>query len=475
MATRPNIVFILTDQQRYDTIAGLGFPCMETPNLDRLIQEGCHFTDCHVTAPSCAPSRASLFTGYYPHTTGILQNADTWTHGWVEDLAASGYHCTNIGKMHTWPFEAPCGFHERHIVENKDRFLEGGEYQDEWDKYLLRNGHKKQKREEYRKRLDYKDRMGAFTWDLPPETHSDYYVGDRAVEWIQKYKEEKPFFLQVGFPGPHPPYDPLPGHLDRYKDKDIPLQPVHKHDMENQPESYKGMRLHNAGFDHDSVVHLLEPTESQRRDQREHYLANVTMIDDKVGEIIGALESAGKLDNTLIFFSSDHGDCLSDHGHSQKWTMYDTVTKVPLIVWAPGKVEAGAKCEAQVQLMDVGPTILEYAGVAIPETFQARSFGPALAGQPFEGRDYVFAEQVRDKNYTEGQYQTMVRTKEWKLVHFLDEPCGQLFDLRSDPDELDNLWHNPEHRDTRDHLLGVIRDWHIRGTIHTSNRTEHWR
>ena len=187
-----------------DTISALGFPHVETPNLDRLVNEGTHFTKCFVTAPSCAPSRASLFTGYYPHTTGILKNADNWTRSWVENLSDAGYHCANIGKMHTYPYETPCGFHERHVVENKDRFLEGGQYLDEWDKFLQRGGHKKQKRVEYRKKEDYRDRLGAFTWDLPPETHSDYYVGDRAVEWLHKREksgeeQKTPFFLEVGF------------------------------------------------------------------------------------------------------------------------------------------------------------------------------------------------------------------------------------------------------------------------------------
>ncbi|MCB0159629.1 MAG: sulfatase-like hydrolase/transferase, partial [Caldilineaceae bacterium] len=124
VGARPHIVFIITDQQRFDTIRALGFPHMDTPNLDRLVNEGVTFTNCHITAPSCAPSRASIFTGYYPHTTGILKNADLWRHSWVESLAASGYTCINIGKMHTYPYHTPLGFHERYVVENKDRYLE---------------------------------------------------------------------------------------------------------------------------------------------------------------------------------------------------------------------------------------------------------------------------------------------------------------------------------------------------------------
>ena len=477
----PNIVFLITDQQRYDTISALGFLHVETPNLDRLVNEGTHFTNCFVTAPSCAPSRASLFTGYYPHTTGILKNADNWTRSWVENLSDAGYHCANIGKMHTYPYETPCGFHERHVVENKDRFLEGGQYLDEWDKFLQRGGHKKQKRVEYRKREDYRDRLGAFTWDLPPETHSDYYVGDRAVEWLHNRREKSgeeqktPFFLEVGFPGPHPPYDPLPEHLDRYKDKIIPLQKIHSEDLENQPESYKGMRVHNTEVDHDSVVHKLEPTEAQRRDQRAHYLANVTMIDDKVGEIIDALEATGQLDNTVIVFTSDHGDCLTDHGHSQKWTMYDTVTRVPLIAWAPGRISSGNRCEALVQLMDIGPSLLEFAEADYPDNMEAISLLPALEGKPFEGREHVFAEQVRDLNYTEGVFQTMIRSKEWKLVHFLDEERGQLFNLRNDPDEFHNLWDDPSHKAVREQLLSELGEWHIRSQLKTSKWADSWR
>ena len=199
------------------------------------------------------------------------------------------------------------------------------------------------------------------------------------------------------------------------------------------------MRVHNTEVDHDSVVHKLEPTEAQRRDQRAHYLANVTMIDDKVGEIIDALEATGQLDNTVIVFTSDHGDCLTDHGHSQKWTMYDTVTRVPLIAWAPRRISSGNRCEALVQLMDIGPSLLEFAEADYPDNMEAISLLPALEGKPFEGREHVFAEQVRDLNYTEGVFQTMIRSKEWKLVHFLDER-GQLFNLRNDPDEFHNLW-----------------------------------
>ncbi|MYA04441.1 MAG: sulfatase-like hydrolase/transferase, partial [Caldilineaceae bacterium SB0664_bin_22] len=192
---RPHIILIITDQQRYDTIAALGFPHVDTPHLDRMVQEGTVFTNCFVSAPSCAPSRASLFTGQYPHTTGIHRNADHWKHAWVEDLAAGGYRCINIGKMHTWPYDTPLGFHERYVVENKDRFLEERYWFDEWDKALHARGLTKQQRVLYRRREDYERSLGAFDWELPVDMHSDNFVGDLAAWWLDsKPRPEQPLF-----------------------------------------------------------------------------------------------------------------------------------------------------------------------------------------------------------------------------------------------------------------------------------------
>ncbi|MCY4118357.1 MAG: sulfatase-like hydrolase/transferase [Caldilineaceae bacterium] len=466
---RPNIVLIVTDQQRFDTIAALGFDFMETPNLDRLVREGVSFTNCHITAPSCAPARASLFTGYYPHTTGILKNGDRWTRSWVENLSASGYHCVNVGKMHTTPFETPLGFHERYVVENKDRYLEGRYYFDEWDKALRARGHVKQQRELYRRREDYGESLGAFDWELPADLHSDNFVGDFAAWWLRcKPKPDGPLFLQVGFPGPHPPYDPTPDFAGRYLQKDLPIQPVTAEEIAGQPPPFQEMRQHNSQVDHDSVVHLLEPTPQQRQRQRAYYLANVSMIDEKIGELLQALEEKGYLEDAVVIFTSDHGDCLGDHGHSQKWTMYDTITRVPAIVWAPGRFTPGRSLDQLCSLFDFGPTILELAGLNVPDEFEAASLLPALEGRTWQGRDAVFAEHSRD-GLLPTDYMTMVRTAEWKLVHFLDEPFGQLFDLASDPHEIHNLWDDPIHTGQKQELLERLLAWRIRSGLNAKD------
>ncbi len=465
---RPHIILIITDQQRLDTINALGFPYMQTPNLDRLVNEGVTFTSAYITAPSCAPSRASLFTGYYPHTTGIYKNADRWTHSWVEDLAESGYYCVNVGKMHTFPYATPLGFHERYVVENKDRYLEQRWYFDEWDKALRARGLVKQQREFYRQKDDYRQRLGAFEWELPADAHPDFFVGDMAKWWIEtKPRSERPLFLEIGFPGPHPPYDPTPAYAARYMDKDLPIQPVSAEEIVGQPPPFQAMRVHNHVVDHDSVVHLLDPTPEQRHRQRAYYLANVTMIDEKIGEILQALEDKGYLENAVVIFTSDHGDALGDHGHSQKWTMYDIITRMPLIVWAPGRFEGGRRYDDLCSLMDIGPSILELAGLTPPAGMEAESLLPALQGEEWSGRDVVFAEHSRDGILQETDMMTMVRTRTWKLVHFLDEPFGQLFDLVNDPGEIHNLWGDPACADKQQELLNLLLEWRIRSGYQT--------
>ena len=472
---RPNIIFIITDQQRYDTIRALGASHMDAPTLDRLVLEGVSFDQCHVTAASCAPARASLFKGLYPHTTGILKNADTWRRSWIELLNDAGYHCTNVGKMHTWPFETELGFDERYVVENKDRYLEGRYYFDEWDKALRFRGLVKQQRELYRQLPDYRERLGAFEWNLPEDTHPDTFVGDMALWWINSYPRTEPIFLQIGFPGPHPPYDPVPRYAEPYLAKDLPLLDVTQEELDGQPPPFHELRVHNTEVDHDSVVHMLNPTPEQRHRQRAYYCANVTMIDEKVNEILQALEQRGYLENAVVIFTSDHGDCLTDHGHSQKWTMYDAITRVPMIVWSPERFQGGRRVDELCQQMDIGPAILELAGTEPPAVLEARSLLPALQGEAIDGRSYVFAEQAKDGILTGTEFMTMVRCRDWKLVHFLDQPYGQLFDLNSDPHEVHNLWDVPSAAEQKLAMLAELREWRIRSQYETSDWPAEWR
>ena len=469
---RPNIILIITDQQRFDTIAGLGFPYAVTPNLDRLAAEGVAFTECHVTAPSCVPSRASLFNGHYPHTTGILANGQAWQRTWVEQLRDSGYRCVNVGKMHTVPYDADAGFDERYVVENKDRYLEGRWYFDEWDKALAANGLVKQQREQYRQRDDYRERLGAFDWELPERLHSDAFVADMAKWWVETYPRTEPLFLQVGLPGPHPPYDPPARYSEPYLGRDdLPLPNPSVAELDALPAALKEKRHHDVAVDHDSVAWTLDPSPEQLRRVWAHYLGNVTLIDEKVGELLSSLQNRGYLDDAVVIFTSDHGECLGDHGLSQKWSMYDVVTRVPTILWSTaGRFAGGRRIDGLCQWFDLGPTILELAGLALPATFEARSLLPALEGRDWTPRPYVFCEQGGDVSLTGAEFITGVRSERWKLVHFKGSDEGQLFDLAADPGEVHNLWNDPAHLETRRALLDAIRDWLIESNVRTRDR-----
>ena len=181
------------------------------------------------------------------------------------------------------------------------------------------------------------------------------------------------------------------------------------------------------------------------------------------------LERKGYLDNSIIVFTSDHGDCLGDHGHSQKWTMYEQITRVPMIVWAPGRVAQGHQVDSLTQQMDIVPALLNYGGIETPEMFECISAQSALEGKDLENREYAYCEQSRDGILQDTEFMTMVRSKDWKLVHFLGEDFGQLFDLDNDPGEVDNKWDDPSAQGIKRKMMDHLLAWRMESQHHTRN------
>jgi arylsulfatase A-like enzyme len=470
-ASRPHIFLVMTDQQRFDTIRALGAGHMRTPNLDRLVREGISFDNCFVNAPSCVPARASLFTGYSPHTTGVLRNGQRWGRTWVERLAASGYHCVNVGKMHTIPYDAPAGFHERFVVENKDRFFEGRWFADEWDKALKAQGVDKPSRAGYRALPDYRERLGAMDWPLAEHQHSDVFVAETAMWWLETRPMPEALFMQIGFPGPHPPYDPPADYIQPYLDNpDLPIPAVKASDIDGLPDGLKAKRQHDVEVDHDAISWSLDPSPAQLRRLRAHYDGNVTLIDRQVGRLMEVLEHKGYADNCVVIFMSDHGDNLGEHGLSQKWSMYDRVTRVPAIVWAPGRFSGNRRLDGRCQLLDFGPTNLELAGLAPPADFEALSLLPALRGEDWPGRDRVFSEQAGDVAMADTRLITMIRTQTDKAVFFLGTDQGHYLDLVADPLEETNLWERPEHQGRIAELRKLLLEWKLDSNLRTMDR-----
>lgn len=466
---RPNIVFITADQMRYDTINALGFPWMRTPHLDRLVQTGVSFERCYCSAAACVPSRASLFNAVYPHSLNVYNNESPWGHSWIENFQAAGYDTVSVGKMHTVPHDERCGFDQRLIVENKDHPPRPAEphggFFDEWDKHLILQNITKPSRETYRATYPaYETALGAYEWSLDEDLHADVFVGRMAEWFLQQRHAARPFFMKVGFPGPHPPYDP-PDRVRRlYDDADIPIPTVTEEELALQPPPHHNYRQEMIEGNHDAVRWQEHPSPDQLRRLRRYYAANVTLIDEQVGRIVQALEATGQLDNTIIVFLSDHGDCLGDHGHIQKWTMYEEVVRVPAIVWAPHLLPQGRRVDALVQHIDLGPMLFELAGLPPLETRAAQSALPVVRGDS-PGRDAIFAEQGTERVLRDVSLMTMIRTRDWKLVHYLDQPWGELYDLNDDPAELRNLWHDTAYRDVRSQLTSDLLNWRIRDTL----------
>ncbi len=195
------------------------------------------------------------------------------------------------------------------------------------------------------------------------------------------------------------------------------------------------------------------------------------MIDAQVGRIMAALDARGYLDNAIVIFTSDHADALGDHGHIQKWTMYDLVLRVPLVIWSKSRISGGRVRDDLVQLIDIAPTILEAANLPVPPDFEARSLWGALdGGKDYLPRDVVYSEVARDHVQTGAELIVMRRCRDWKLVVYLDDEDGELYDLRNDPGEADNLWNNPANRQMRDKMIAQTLRWSVDGSLKGNRR-----
>lgn len=455
-ADAPNIVFIITDQQRWDTIAALGADHMITPNLDRLVREGVSFNHAYCPAPSCVASRHALMTGYYPQATGVF-SFDRWTgqNDWLRFFGKGGYHMAAIGKVHYQPTrDLPAYWDERVVVENKSEgpmpSVNGGKRLDDWGEYLATKGIPKPKRRDLT-RQDFDERLGAFAWEHDEPDHPDMWTGDQAIRWIENYQGKKPFFLWVGFPGPHEPYDPPPRHLALYDGREMPSAHGRYADLTDpakakpwESKAYADFMEHETG-DHRIALSKADP--ARIAETRRHYAANVTAIDEKVGEILSALEKRGELDNTIVVFTSDHGDALFDSGLIYKWNTTDGSVRVPLIVRYPAVFKQGIVSERMTSLLDVAPPLFEQAGLPVPADRQWISLSPVLEGKGEENPP-AYAYTVHGADQFNPSTWIMVRSPRWKFVYYVNSDSRELYDMDADPGETLNLAFDPAHAAT---------------------------
>jgi len=431
MTTRPNVLFITTDHLRYDTLGYTGDPVIQTPAIDALAKKSVRFSKCFVQNPVCSPSRASFMTGRYTKSHGLKWNGTKLSEHeitMVEAFKDEGYTTAAVGKH---------GIGQQRFKTRVDHMdatgIRRGWKEDDVDytvhdpnpfeQYVRDRGY------EYKTGYalpNFRKNLGAVPSDLPEDCHIDSYVGMKSVEYLEGLETDDPFFLWVGFYGPHHPYVPSGRFADMYAADDMPDFERTEDDIDKKPPEYglyfKAEDHKYKGFD--------QASDETFREMKAAYYGMVSQIDWQVGLIVEALEKKGMADNTIIVFLSDHGEFMGDHGIPAKAPfLLDCMLHIPCFIAVPGR--EAADCDALVETVDLFPTLAKMAGFDAPECVQGKDWGPLMTGEQSEVRDTVFAEAV-DKR--------CIRTREWKYIHYPGKEYGELYNLVDDPHELDNLY-----------------------------------
>lgn len=427
MTQRPNILFIMDDQHRWDYLGCAGASFVSTPNIDKLAAEGVRFTQCTTNAPVCAPARIALACGQQPHRVGAAGNnayLPQRVPTYYQHLRDHGYVVGGVGKFDLAkpspfngkrgdrPFNFTWGF--THPVEIEGKMHAGnsptplGPY-GEW---LKSRGEYDAFHADYKMRAQKGWAVTAHDSVLPAEAFADSYIGARAAQWIDESTSEHPWHLFVSFVGPHDPYDPPTSYANKYRDADMPAPVPCKRDGRPAWVQRK-MRDYDAA------------TVTTTRQQ---YCASIEAIDDAVGRILEALDRTGQRDNTYIVFASDHGEMLGDHGLYTKSVPYEAALRVPLMISGPGIV-GNRVSDALVELIDINPTITAMAGLTPQQGLDAKSLMPVLGSATQTHRDSTVSQLENFK---------LIRTATHKLVRSIGDGI-ELYDLVNDPDEQHNV------------------------------------
>ena len=458
----PNILWICTDQQRFDTIRALGNTHIRTPNLDRLINEGVTFQNAYCQCPICTPSRASFLTGRYPRTTRLRQNGQDIPSDEVlvtKTLADSGYTCGLSGKLHLSSVEKKDetriddGYKEFYWAHGPFPKWRGSQY----IRWLESQG--KQWIDIYPINAELSSRLGPeglspegkLVWaGTPVDLHHATWCTSKAIDFITRHNQV-PWLFSVNFQDPHHPFDPPAEYLKRYDPDTLP-PPVYRED-ELLTKPIFQQTDHNGAYGGGGVS-FSGTTDRQHREIKAAYYGMIEFVDYNVGLLLNALEETAQKDRTIVIFMSDHGEMLGDHGIFLKGPyMYDPLVRVPLILCWPGHFKNGLKSEALVELIDLAPTILQAVGIPVPIRMQGRSFLEICKGEadPSVHKSHIYSEyynaMVKHRNPT--PYLTMFRDNRYKIVAYSFMDSGELYDMESDPDELDNLWDIPKYEDIR--------------------------
>jgi arylsulfatase A-like enzyme len=463
---RPNVLWIMADQLRFDCLGANGNKLIQTPHIDRLAARATNFRNAFVQSPVCVPSRVSYFTGRYPHSHKNRVNytpLDGREQLIQKMFQSAGYATASAGKLHYYP---PTAEHARSTGFDHVRLDDGINATDPYSDYVAwRKEHDPQAHVHYQTTAPVAGKnpfRGAIGYDYTPAA----WTGAETRNLLRNLKSgPKPFFLFSSFFKPHSPhtvpepYDSMYDHIEIPLPRRVTLQDIHRLPLPVQKQILRGKPQYD--LDRERLQWIYRS-----------YYASVSMVDREVGRILEDVDAA----NTIVVFSTDHGDQLLEHGLEGKNVFFEASVHVPFLISWPGRIQPGRKHQL-IEMVDVLPTLLELCGLPIPKPVQGRSFASLLTGTgAYKERDFVFAENVIPEVITnrslnmpyapgEGVGGTlhpdakMLRTQRYKFNYYVGNG-GELYDLDQDPGETRNLYEDPRHqgtvREMKDRLLDFL-------------------
>ncbi|MFV0379281.1 MAG: arylsulfatase [Anaerorhabdus sp.] len=453
--SKPNIILIMCDQFRGDALSILGHPDVKTPYLNTLANDGHIFEKAYSACPTCIPARAILFTGQNQRHTKKVGYAEgtSWDYEnmMAEVFKVNGYQTQCVGKMHVHPPRLSCGFEN---IRLHDGYL--GHYRrydtPYWQHQKVNDDYLKFLRDKEGEDVDITDTgvecnsWVTHPWIYEEKHHPTNWTVDESINFLNTRDRTRPFFLMTSFVRPHAPFDPPKSYLDLYINKNLKMPEVGSWvDKDRTKEN---------GYNKDSLDGCNDP--DLIHEAMAGYYGCITHIDHQIGRLITALEDDDSYNNSIILFTSDHGELLFDNNTFRKTLPYEGSVRVPCIIHVGKDVAKTDKkrYEDLFELKDVMPTLLDFASLTIPKSVDGISFKDRILNNKEIKRDYIHGEHSGTK-YTSNQY---IVTKDYKYIWYTQRDTEQFFDLRSDPKELINLINE----DTYQEIIKILRNYLIK-------------
>ncbi|MCC5938239.1 MAG: sulfatase [Lunatimonas sp.] len=444
--TKPNVLFIISDDLTNTAVSAYENAAGHTPNIDQLAAEGTLFTRAYCQFPVCGPSRASMLSGYYPHGSGTFgyvsgrEQIGPDRQMWPQLFKDKGYYTARVSKIYHMGVpgdiekgsdgtDDPASWTERFNSQGPEWLAEG-------ESELVQNNP-----------FGLKPKQGGNVMTIVKAegddlVHSDGKTAEKASELIRLHKDQ-PFFLAVGFVRPHVPFVAPKGYFDPFPYQEVVLPPKVINDWDDIPE---------RGINYVTTKHA-KMSEEQEKKAVAAYYASVSYMDAQVGKVLKTLKEEGLEDNTIVIFTSDHGFHLGEHGFWMKVSLREESVRVPLIIKIPG--QQPQVCHSLVELLDLYPTVAELAGLPTPEHVQGKSLVKTLENPEHQVRDMAFSVSVRGQGHS-----FLLRSEKWAYIQY-DEDAGggmELFDMQHDSKQYNNLAYLPKYQPIVASFQKALRD-----------------